>query len=328
MAETLSQSQIDDLLQRMRSGQVEEKPREQENSVKEYDFSQPKKFTRDQIKSLRSLNENFTRELSSYFTSILRDVCEVSISQIEEQRYFEFNNALPETVLVGLVACTPAGEDFDQLPLLVEFTSAFGFYVLERLLGGSGKPKEMEREYTAVELAMLHSVLTRVTQYLGSAWNNFFEAVVELQSIETNGRMVQAFSPQDIVVIITMEIKTEDGSSTANLCIPANNLEEIINSIGLKYMYAERQQDGEKERHKQEALYNNLKGGNLEMVAYLDQFQMSLSQIVQLQPNDVIELSKRIGDNISVQVEGESWFKGRLGELDTKKALKVVGVAK
>ena len=85
MPETLSQSQIDELLSRMRSGQVEEAAAAEEKGpkVKEYDFTLPKKFTRDQLKMLRSLSEPFARQMSSYLTGILREVCEVSISQIE-----------------------------------------------------------------------------------------------------------------------------------------------------------------------------------------------------------------------------------------------------
>ena len=78
MAEALTQSQIDELLNRMRAGDTveEEKPT---SNIKEYDFSSPKKFTKDQLNSLSNLYENFCRVVSSYFTSILRSVCEVSM---------------------------------------------------------------------------------------------------------------------------------------------------------------------------------------------------------------------------------------------------------
>jgi flagellar motor switch protein FliM len=331
MAEALSQSQIDDLLNRMRSGEVEDapKPDEQQGKIKEYDFSLPKKFTRDQLKMLRSLNENFSRQLSSYFTSILRDVCEVSISQIEEQRYSEFSNSLPETVLAGLLSCVPASDDFGEMPLVLECTSSFGFFVIERLLGGSGMPEVPEREYTDIEINILQSVMQRITSDLQIAWNNFFESKITLQEIETNGRMLQTFSPQDIVVILTMEIKTEMADSMANLCIPANNLEEIINSLGLKSIgTTERQTDGEKEKAKRDALLSNLERGNLEMVAYLDHCQMALEDILQLQVNDVISLNRKIDEDIQVDVDGKPWFSARMGELDTQKALKLVNSLK
>ena len=41
--------------------------------------------------------------LSSYLTGLLRLYCRVSLVNIEEQRYSEFNNALPDYVLMGMV---------------------------------------------------------------------------------------------------------------------------------------------------------------------------------------------------------------------------------
>ena len=44
MAEALSQSQIDELLNRMRSGEPAQAVAEPEEKIKEYDFSSPKKI--------------------------------------------------------------------------------------------------------------------------------------------------------------------------------------------------------------------------------------------------------------------------------------------
>ena len=111
MADALSQSQIDELLQRVRSGSMEEEGAEHTPKEKKYDFASPKKFTKDQLNSLSNLYDNFTRVLSSYFTSILRSVCDITVSQIEEQRYHEFGNALPDNTLVGMIAFSPRSEE-------------------------------------------------------------------------------------------------------------------------------------------------------------------------------------------------------------------------
>ena len=92
MAGVLSQNQIDKLLSGLQSNKDDgdSKPlREEESKVKVYDFRSPKKFTKEQLKTLESLYENFARILSSYFTSLLRIFCEIEVVQIEEQRFFE-----------------------------------------------------------------------------------------------------------------------------------------------------------------------------------------------------------------------------------------------
>lgn len=324
MAEALSQNQIDDLLSRMRSGETTQPEPEPTHKIKEYDFSSPKKFTKDQLKSLSSLYENYARVLSSYFTSVLRSSCEVTLSQIEEQRYYEFNNALPDSTLVGIISLTPEDTNFDETTIMLEFSTTFGYMLIDRLMGGSGDLMAPDRDYTEIEHSLLRMIMGNSTKYLQDVWNGFLELNAHLRSVETNGRLIQTYSPQDIVVIITFEIDDEYYKGTANMCMPTANLEEIIDSFTVRYNHSLKHQDEEKEQQKRERLFEYLKYSDIEIEAHLDDCTMSLGDISQLQVNDVISLNKRIDDDISVMVEGVPWFKARIGEVEAKKALKLV----
>lgn len=310
----------------MRSGKVEEVVEKKADAIKEYDFSLPKKFTKDQMKSLSNIYENFSRVLSSYFSSILRNVCEVNIVQMEEQRYYEFNNALPDNALVGMVSCKPESPLYDESTVMLEMPTMFGFLLIDRLMGGSEKVYAPERDYTEIEASLLQLVLDKTTKYLQEAWSNFFPMVCALRSLETNGRLLQAYSQQDIVVIITLEVKGDDYSGMVNVCMPAENLELIIGSFSTKYAHASKQQDPERERAKRDMMMDYLKQSDLDLEAVLDICHMSLSDIALLQPNDVIALGKKIDSDIRVNVEGIPWFTARLGEVNSKKALKLVSV--
>lgn len=324
MSEALTQNQIDELLRRMRAGELEEPKAEEKNKEKLYDFSSPKKFTKDQLSSLSNLYENFTRVLSSYFTGILRSTCEVSVVQIEEQRYQEFNNALPDNTLVGMISFEQNEDSYNESTIMLEFTTSFGYLVLDRLMGGSGDLFTPDRDYTDIEIALLSLFYTNITNYMQEAWNSFFPLKTELRSIETNGRLLQAFSPQDIVVIVSIEIKEERYTGTANMCMSAESLEGVIRSFSTKYMHSTKQQDPEKEKHKQEIIIDYLKSTDLEITAYLDTCQMSLADIMHLQVNDVVILNRRIDEDIVVEVEGIPWFTARIGEAHSKKAIKLV----
>lgn len=323
MPEALSQSQIDDLLNKMLAGNVDvaeiEKPG---TKIKEYDFSSPKKFTKDQLKSLNNLYENYARILSSYFTSILRSVCEVETLQIEEQRYCEFNNALPDNTLVGMIAFHPDKQD--ESTVMLQLSTSFGFLLIDRLMGGSGSLFAPERPYTEVELSLLNLVLSNITKYMKEAWVNFLNLDTSLRSMETNGRMLQAYSPQDIVVIVSMEVKTDGFTGLMNVCMPAENLENVINSFRVKFARSIKQQDPEKERQKRDLVLSYLKQTDLKVEAVLDNCKMSLSDIAQLQKGDVIALNKKINSDILIKVENNSWYTARLGELGKNKAIKLV----
>ena len=71
--------------------------------VKEYDFRSPKIFTREQLKLLYTIYENYCRIVSSHITANLQSYVAVEIVEVEEQQYYEYNNALPDSVLCGLI---------------------------------------------------------------------------------------------------------------------------------------------------------------------------------------------------------------------------------
>lgn len=324
MAEALSQNQIDELLNKMRSGNIEDTAFDPKVKVKEYDFASPKKFTKDQLKSLNNLYENYSRILSSYFTSVLRNMCEVEIVQIEEQRYCEFNNALPDNTLVAMISFEPQSAQFDESTLIMEFSTGFGYMLIDRLMGGSGKIFAPDRTYTDIEMSLLEMVFEKVTKYMQEAWNNYFSLKTSLRSVETNGRLLQAYSQQDIVVIVTLEIKEANFVGTANICMPAENLEEIINSFSVKYAHSVKAQDPNREKMKKEIMLESLKQSELCIEAVLDHCKMNLGDIAALQVSDVIALNKKIDSDVGVNIEGIPWYTGRLGELDSKKAVKLV----
>lgn len=323
MAEALSQSQIDDLLNKMLAGNTPiEEVEKEDNKIKEYDFSSPKKFTKDQLKSLNNLYENYARILSSYFTSTLRTVCEVETLQIEEQRYYEFNNALPDNTLVGMISFRP--ENQDESTVMYQLPTAFGFLLIDRLMGGTGNLYAPDRPYTEVELSLLQLVLSNVTKYMKEAWTNLLGLETSLRSVETNGRMLQAYSPQDVVVIISMELKSDVYTGLMNVCMPAENLESVIKSFSVKFARSVKQQDPQKEKQKRDLVLSYLKRSDLSIEAELDCCQMSLADIAMLQKDDVIALNKKINSNILIRVEGNPWYTARLGEVGKNKAIKLV----
>ena len=98
MAEVLSQSQIDALLSAARSGEMNLGQEEQstEKKYRKYDFYSPRKFTKDRLKMIWGVFENYTRMINSRINGLLHTTCEIAVESVEEQRYYEFSNALSD----------------------------------------------------------------------------------------------------------------------------------------------------------------------------------------------------------------------------------------
>ena len=323
MAEALSQNQIDELLKQMQSGKVDAEI-DTAPKIKEYDFKSPKKFTKEQLKALDSLHENFSRGLSSYFTSILHNVCEVSVLQIEEQRYYEFSNALPENTLVGVIDLQSEDGKVADTSFIMDVSASFSFMTIDRLLGGNGRLIVPERNFTEIEMAIMEDVVQAMIQYLEEAWCNYIPVTTTLNSIETNARLLQTYSPQEIVVIVALDVQLPDFKGAITLCFPAEGLEGVVDSFKIWHSRSSKQQDANKNQEQQVSIMETIKQSDLEIGAVLDRFEMSLEDILQLQVQDVIALNKKIDDNIDIMVEGDPWYHAKLGKSKLKKSIKLI----
>ena len=81
--DVFSQSEIDALLSAISTGEMdadELKKEEIEKRVKVYDFKRALRFSKDQIRSLTRIHENFARLLTTYFSAQLRTYVQISVS--------------------------------------------------------------------------------------------------------------------------------------------------------------------------------------------------------------------------------------------------------
>lgn len=78
MEEILSQNEIDALLSAITSGEMDAeqlKKEEKEKKVRAYDFKRALRFSKDQIRSISRIHENYARLLTTFFHNSVENVC-------------------------------------------------------------------------------------------------------------------------------------------------------------------------------------------------------------------------------------------------------------
>ncbi len=91
--DVLSQAEIDELLSNISSGAVsaeEIQSEERQRKVKIYDFKRPDKFSKDQIRTLSMIHENFARLLNTYLSAQLRTMVHIDVASVDQLTYEEF----------------------------------------------------------------------------------------------------------------------------------------------------------------------------------------------------------------------------------------------
>lgn len=332
MADVLSQSQIDALLNSFSSEGTKalDELEEQSNSrkVKNYDFKMPKKFTKEQLKVIDGIFENYSRILSSYLTGLMRVYCKVEVLQIEEQLYYEFNNALPDYVMMGMINMGISDDDVLETNCIMELSNPISYTMMDRLMGGMGSYEETNRDFTEIEVGLMNNVLEKMTLLLKEPWGTYVDLSPSLTSIETNSRVMQSISPDEVVIIVMLEMEIKDVKNTISFCIPALNLESIMSKFGDKWSRTTKKMDPKKENDRRSVLMEAIKDSDLRIDAVLCDTELDLYDILTLQVNDVIPLNMPIDKNIKVKIGDNLWFDGKLGIRNNKKAVKIDNIFK
>lgn len=325
MAEILSQNQIDSLLGNLISGTKETQvvAPELDVRVKSYDFRSPKLFTREQMKILFSIYENYAKLLSSHITGVLQTYSHVEIVNIEEQHYAEFNNALPDSVLIGMIDLSTSEEDEEDGLVIMNISKEIGFCSIDRLLGGVGKALENDREYTDIEMGILEYFIKGMVHLMKNVWLDFLELTPKLVKLETNSRILQGVGADENVIIVVMNILVNDTYGKINICIPAVTLDTLFKKKNAQTKKNVRKTDQLTEVQRKADIIRVINETDLELKGILGTVELLSHELINLEVGDIIKLHKPSNSMVELMVEETTWFRGEVGAFQKKRAIAI-----
>lgn len=321
MSEVLSQSEIDALLKAMSSGEldVEEVTAPKEKQVKDYDFSRPAKFSREHLRTLEIIFENYGRLLYTNLPAYLRKNVQVEVMNSEAVVYSEFANALSNPVLLGVVDFAPLDGN-----IIMEIAPSLGYAIVDRMLGGSGQTLEKQRDFSEIEVIILENIVSICVDLLIEPWQNVLEVMPRLEKIETNSQFAQIISPSEMIAIITISLTIGDVEGLMHICIPYTTIEPVIDKLNTRYWYSTMKAKGEAEyEEKIEVLISKVK---VPVKAVLGNSTISVGDFANLQKGDIIKLNSGIEDELTVYVGNISKFKALPGAADENYAVRVTSI--
>lgn len=326
MAEKLSQSQIDALLNAVRSGEKdlsETTEESAETKYRKYDFTSPRKFTKDRMKMLQGIYDNYARIINTRLNTRLRTNCEVTVESVEEQHYFEFSNALTDGDVLALSDVIIKDKPHDQSMKL--FLSAPTMMtMMDRLMGGEGDVDDSllsDYTYTDLELRLYEDIVQDLVAVMGNSWDNYIPIQFEYQRTDVNPTMNQTEGLDEIVVIVDMKLKFPNIEGRMSICLPGEMLATVFSIISSenpsRRSTAERRAD---------EIFESLRDSELEVTASLGSTQLNLEDIYHLNEGDVIDIGISKDSSVYLEIGGFRWFAGRMGTYKKNLAVKIESV--
>lgn len=325
MAEVLSQSQIDALLNAALTGSMEgeeggESGEDLEKKYRKYDFNSPRKFTKDRLRILNSIFEGYTRIINSRINALLHANCDLLVESVEEQRYYEFSNAITESDVLA-VATTDRKEIQEETPIVIFIDTPVMLTMLDRLMGGTGEPDpdlSMDYMMTDVELQMYENLMIDLIKDMGQSWENYMDLNFEYVRTEENPTLVQLIGYDETVVIVNISVKFSNAEGRFVVCLPGTMLTNAFKEIN--ETLNGRRNTGE---DKSEEIFTLIRDSSLEIVAELGRTQLTLADIFHLSVGDVIDIKKPKDSEVYLNISGRRWFDGRMGVYDKQVAVKI-----
>lgn len=332
MVDVLNQNDIDALLAAVDSGDVgkvaeadtkgkifsrwRKGPQLEGIEVRVYDFKRPERVSKDQMRALENLHDNFARSFGVALSGFLRTITEAKVANIEQMTFSEFTHSLPNPTSFNLLSADPLEGN-----VCLEISPLIIYPVIDRLLGGSNADLFIpQRPLTAIELRLVKKIIDRAISSLQEAWSNVAMLAFELVGTESNPQLVQIVPPNEVVVVVGFEIKMGGRAGTMSLCIPYNVIEPLVSKLSNQSWVAYKRSRGDQLRHR---VAGHLDSAKLIVSAILANTTITLKELKNLQAGDIILTDKPASAPLVLMIGDKRKYIGSLGQHKGNRAFKV-----
>ena len=262
------------------------------------------------------IHETFARLNTTMLSAQLRAAVQIQVISVDQLTYEEFTRSIPEFTIMGI---------FDTGVLegnaILELNPNIAFTIIDRLFGGAGEFTEINRELTDIEMTITEKMVMKLLGNIREPWENIIEMNPRIEQIETNPQFVQIVGPNEMVVLITFEIKIGNTEGMMNLCFPAPMIEPIINKLSAQYWFAAVKK--EKTEESLAVIKERLNKVKIPLIVRLGEANIKVSEMLSLKKGDVLVLNQNINRPLNIVVGNNIKFKGVPGKEGNKMAVSI-----
>jgi flagellar motor switch protein FliM len=286
------------------------------NTVRPYDFT-AQRINRTQLPLLEAINKNFADRAAASLSGLLGRTATLQYDSMESMKVADLQVSLPMPASIAVVRLKPLnGFAFISVEPALLLTLLDGFF------GGTGRPNADNQAATAPAAQrfmalMLRSFAADVT----AAWAPVAPLELELIKQETNPRLVQLGGPQESVIVAKFTVEFAARSGRIDWLLPESLLAPHREALS--------GETGAAPVRKQEAwaptLTSALQDAQLDTRAVLAEAQISLRELVSLNPGDIIPIEAP--QQVTLLAGEVPLYQGRFGISQGRNALKIVSGA-
>lgn len=279
----LSQDEVDALLQGV-TGDVGETAAPASASAPSgppaYNFSTDERIVRTRMHTLEIINERFARHLRGSLLSYMRRNADISVGQVQIQKYGDFIRNLPVPSNINLMQMKPL-----RGTALFVFDPKLVFLVVDNLFGSDGRyhVRVEGRDFTLTEQRIIKHLLNLTLESYGSGWEPVYPLDFEYVRSEMHARLANIVRPSEMVINTTFTIEFGPVGGSLNVCIPYSMIEPIRSLLSNPM-----QDEVEVDKRWIRQLTGEVQSADVELRVHFLNIKSSIGQLLKLQVGDVL----------------------------------------
>ena len=244
---------------------------------------------------------------------------QVSVASSETVTFNEFSNALSNPVILGIVNFEPLNGN-----IIMDLATNIAYAMIDRMLGGTGATLEKMRDFSEIEMTIVQRILIMMVNLLHEPWKNVVDISPILQRVETNPQFAQIIAPNEMIAIVTLNLKIGDVEGFMNICLPFITLEDVMDKLNTKYWFSTMQEL--RDENYQEYIESMIRRVDIPVRAVLGTTTISVSDFMNLQVGDCIRLDTKVESDMDIYVGNIKKFTALPGAKDDSYAIQVTSV--
>ncbi len=173
-------------------------------------------------------------------------------------------------------------------------------------------------------MTVIERVILKLLGNLKESWSNIIQVSPRIEQIESNPQFVQIVGPNEMVVLVTFEVKIGNAEGMMNICLPYPVIDPIVSKLSAQYWFSSIRKEATDENLK--ALKQRLEKVQIPLVVNLGETSITLKEMLQLKNGDVLKLDQDIKESLKVMVGNKIKFKANPGTVGKKMAISVKSV--
>jgi len=307
---------INELIQSAQKGIVQRV--EPKRDYRLYDFRRPEKFSKNQIREVRSQMEILARQFNNIIANLLRFNTEVVLIEVGQCNYADLHRTSMLHSIIGLFSL----EENKGGHGILQFSTELAFTMIERLMGGEGSPSQTVRDLTDFERLVFTDIFQRFIDAFTRSLKDYADINGRIIRLETDEKLIpKGFSPDETFVKCTFEMRFPRNKGFIIISIPYSIISHHF--TGGKY---DSHSDAGRKTISSGDISGTVKELKFNAEVEIGETEFTIRELLALEPGSLLIFDRKVNEPFNLCINKSPRFKVKPGYVDKKMGVEIISI--